>query len=351
MAIDFGRIARGVATGYLSAKIANTEANDALNANIIERAGLNFYEKTLPEWEAGEKVRKETYNKVSSRYGKDVANYMDQNGFTDYNEIVEMLGANNNINETKLKAYLEGTSAGTYAERAEKRASKIQNKEKTIMGLTSGSSKIGNMTAELLLKDDETATDAGTGVVPETTTEEVTIPGEMVPGTPIKTMDTKETREVPVESKASKLPTYEEIFGDTTGAETNFFALDLADREKLQGQSDQQYKTIFTNKVTGMVEHPKAYEEAYNNLPDNEKNKQTLQQYSYNRYFRERYLPESGFTYGAVSEGPKENSFVTAARYTINILKANDPNDPNIDKIKADLKERLGTNDLSPYGL
>jgi hypothetical protein len=351
MAIDFGRMFRNVATGYLSAKIANTEANDALNANIIERAGLNFYENTLPEWEAGEKVRKETYNKVSSRYGKDVANYMDQNGFTDYNEIVEMLGANNNINETKLKAYLEETSAGTYAERAEKRASKIQNKEKTIMGLTSGSSKIGNMTAELLLKDDETATDAGTGVVPETTTEEVTIPGEMVPGTPIKTMDTKETREVPVESKASKLPTYEEIFGDTTGAETNFFALDLADREKLQGQSDQQYKTIFTNKVTGMVEHPRAYEEAYNNLPDNEKNKQTLQQYSYNRYFRERYLPESGFTYGAVSEGPKENSFVTAARYTINILKANDPNDPSIDEIKADLKERLGTNDLSPYGL
>ena len=28
MAIDFGRMARGVATGYLSAKIANTEAND-----------------------------------------------------------------------------------------------------------------------------------------------------------------------------------------------------------------------------------------------------------------------------------------------------------------------------------
>ena len=51
MAIDFGRMARGVATGYLGAKIANTEANDALNADIIKRAGLNFYETTLPEWE------------------------------------------------------------------------------------------------------------------------------------------------------------------------------------------------------------------------------------------------------------------------------------------------------------
>ncbi len=350
MAIDFGRMARGVATGYLSAKIANTEANDALNANIIERAGLNFYENTLPEWEAGEKVRKETYSKVSSRYGKDVANYMDQNGFTNYNEIVEMLGANNNINETKLKAYLEGTSAGTYGERAEERASKIQNKEKTIMGLTSGSSKIGNMTAELLLKDDETATDAGTGVVPETTTEEVTIPGEMVPGTPIKTMDTKETREVPVESKASKLPTYEEIFGDATTS-NNFFDLDREDKIALKGDFDKEYKTKYLNPITGMREDTKRFEEDYKNLSEAEKAKQTLGGYVYNRHFRENYLPSVGYTYGAVSEGPKENSFVTAARYTINILKPNDPDDPNIDKIKADLKERLGTNDLSPYGL
>ena len=350
MAIDFGRMARGVATGYLSAKIANTEANDKLNADIIKAAGLKFYETTYPEWEAGEKVRKETYNKVSSRYGKDVANYMDQNGFTDYAEIVEMLGANNNINETKLKAYLEGTSAGTYAERAEKRASKIQNKEKTIMGLTSGSSKIGNMTAELLLKDDETATDAGTGVVPETTTEEVTVPGEMVPGTPIKTMDTKETREVPVESKASKLPTYEEIFGDATTS-NNFFDLDREDKIALKGDFDKEYKTKYLNPITGMREDTKRFEEDYKNLSEAEKAKQTLGGYVYNRHFRENYLPSVGYTYGAVSEGPKENSFVTAARYTINILKANDPNDPNIDKIKADLKERLGTNDLSPYGL
>ena len=31
MAIDFGRMARGIATGYLGAKIANTEANDTNN--------------------------------------------------------------------------------------------------------------------------------------------------------------------------------------------------------------------------------------------------------------------------------------------------------------------------------
>ena len=37
MAIDWGRMAKGVATGYLGAKIANTEANDALQADILKQ--------------------------------------------------------------------------------------------------------------------------------------------------------------------------------------------------------------------------------------------------------------------------------------------------------------------------
>ncbi len=57
MAIDWGRVAKGVATGYLGAKIANTEANDTMNADIIKRAGLNFYENTLPEFQKKETSR------------------------------------------------------------------------------------------------------------------------------------------------------------------------------------------------------------------------------------------------------------------------------------------------------
>jgi len=344
MAIDFGRMARGVATGYLSAKIANTEANDALNANIIERAGLNFYENTLPEWEAGEKVRKETYNKVSSRYGKDVANYMDQNGFTNYNEIVEMLGANNNINETKLKAYLEGTSAGTYGERAEERASKIQNKEKTIMGLTSGSSKIGNMTAELLLKDDETATDAGTGVVPETTTEEVTIPGEMVPGTPIKKMDTVETREVPVESKTADLPSYEEIFGDgTEKAETVFLKMTPENQVRYRKLSDAQFKADTLNEVSGMRSLQIGYKEDYNNLSEDIKKQFTLNEYARERYFKEKFLPNQGLSYQTI-----EPSDISQAKTLINYYNSIG-DDNTVEEIKNRLRSK-GYN-LTDYNL
>ena len=337
MAIDWSRVARGVGTGYLGAKIANTEANDKMNANIIERAGLNFYENELPEWHKSEKNRKTAYDKISSIYGPDVAEWMGQNnhitgGGNDLANIQTML-SERGISRDKIKAMVDQES--TYQTRYESRAKTIQDREKTIMGLTSGSSKIGNMTADLLI-------DGGKEIGTEQTVTTPAVEGSQV-GPVI-------TEAVPEKTEPVKLPSFEEIFGDT-GSTNNFFDLDLADREKLQGQSDQQYKTIFTNKVTGMVEHPKGYEEAYDNLPDNQKDKQTLQQYSYNKYFRERYLPETGYTYGAVSEQPKENSFVTAARYTINILKSNDPDDPNIDTIKADLKERLGTNDLSPYGL
>ena len=78
MAIDWGRMARGVATGYLGAKIANTEANDKLNANIIEAAGLRFHEKTYPEWEEKEKNRKNAYNTLAQLYGEDAAEYFDK---------------------------------------------------------------------------------------------------------------------------------------------------------------------------------------------------------------------------------------------------------------------------------
>ena len=81
MAIDFGRMARGIATGYLSAKIANTEANDRLKEDIIKQAGDNFYNNTLPEFQKREKNRENTYNQVSKIYGNDIAEYFDQGGF------------------------------------------------------------------------------------------------------------------------------------------------------------------------------------------------------------------------------------------------------------------------------
>jgi len=344
MAIDFGRMIQGVATGAMGQFNAEVAAKDKMKGEIIQRAGLNFYENTLPDFEKKEKSRKETYDKLSGQFGADVAEFMGQNNFitgdaNDYKNILIQLGDNPEIKADKLKQYLKATDS-SYTKRAESRFDAIKEREKTIMGLTTGDSKIGTMTAQLQIPESTPITE---------TTEEVVTPA--VEGTQVGPQVTEAVPEKR-EMKTTALPTYEEIFGDgVEKMESNFFALTPSKRKELQGQSDQQYKTIYTNKITGMTEHPQTYKDNYDALPDSEKDSQTLQQYSYNRYFRERYLPETGLTYGTASAQPEENSFVKSAKYTINILKTNDPNDPAIDEIKADLKERLGTNDLSPYGL
>ena len=348
MAIDFGRMARGVATGYLGQKLANTAANDELKAGIIERAGINFYENTLPEFQKKEKNRSETYKKLSAKYTPEIAEYMDQEGFitgsaNDYANIVKELGANNNFNETQLKAYLEATDAGTYESRRATRVSDIQDREKFVMGGLENN-QIGSMTAKLFLSKDETMTDATMDTAPKTTTEEVTVPGEMVPGTPIKKMDTVETREVPVESKTADLPSYEDIFGDgIEKAETVFLKMNREDKIAYRKLSDDQFKADTLNEVSGMRSLQLGYKEDYNNLSDDIKKQFTLNEYSRERYFKEKFLPNQGLSYQTI-----EPSDISQAKTLINYYNSIG-DDNTVEEIKNRLRSK-GYN-LTDYNL
>jgi hypothetical protein len=345
MAINFGRMIQGVATGAMGQYNAESAAKDKMKGEIIQRAGLNFYENTLPEFEKKEKSRKETYDKLSQRFGPDVAEYFGQNFITgdanDYKNILIELGDNPEIKADKLKQYLKATDS-SYTKRAESRFNAIKEREKTIMGLTTGDSKIGTMTAQLQIPESTPIAE---------TTEEVVTPAiepQQIEGTPIMTSGTPEKTEM----KTTALPTYEEIFGDgKEKVERNFFNLKREDVVSLKGDFDKEYKTKYLNPITGLREDTKRFKEDYDNLPDAEKAEQTLGGYVYNRHFRENYLPSVGYTYGTASAQPEENSFVKSARYTINLLKSNDPDDPDIEKIKEDLKKDLNTDDLSSYGL
>ena len=349
MAIDFGRMARGVATGYLGQKLANTAANDELKAGIIERAGINFYENTLPDFQKKEKNRSETYSKISNRYSPEIAEYMDQNGFitggaNDYANIVKELGANDNFNETELKAYLEATDAGTYESRRSTRVSDIQDREKFVMGGLENN-QIGSMTAKLFLGKDETMTDATTDTAPKTTTEEVTVPGEMVPGTPIKKMDTVETREVPVESKTVDLPSYEDIFGDnlTETKQTVYTNMKREDQIAYGKRSDAQFDSNFKNDVSGLITVPKIYKDAYQDLPEDQKNKTSLVAYARDRYLKEVFLPNEGLSYQT-----SEPSDITEGRNLINYYNSVG-DDSTVEEIKNRLRNK-GYN-LTDYNL
>ena len=281
MAIDFGRMARGIATGYLSAKIANTEANDRLKEDIIRQSGENFYNNTLPEFQKREKNRENTYNQVSKIYGNDIAEYFDQAGFmtglsTDFETINEMLSENDNFNRDKLKAYLEGVDGGTYASRKEKRFQTIADQEKFVMGnLTKN--QLGSMTIMNQL---------GIGETKEQ---------------PAETMTTGETQTVaPVppeeDTTTTKLPSFEEIFG-TTSEDRTFKSLDREDKVALRNRALSEFNALFKDELTGQISVTPSVKDAYDKLPDSQKRSITLNEFAFNDYFKNRFLPDNNYTF------------------------------------------------------
>ena len=82
MAIDFGRAARGIATGYLSAKVADTAAQDELNREFILQARNQYYNVDKPNFVADEKLRSANINLISTNLNPIVANYADYNDIT-----------------------------------------------------------------------------------------------------------------------------------------------------------------------------------------------------------------------------------------------------------------------------
>jgi len=149
--------------------------------------------------------------------------------------------------------------------------------------------------------------------------------------------------------KTTALPTYEEIFGDgKEKVDNNFFALKREDKIALKGDFDKEYKTKYLNPLTGMREDTKRFKEDYNNLPDAEKEKQTLGGYVYNRHFRENYLPSVGYTYGTASAETSEPIEITKGRLYIDMYKANG-DDKMVEEVRTRLKN--AGFDLTKYSL
>ena len=278
MTIDFGRMARGVATGYLSAKIANTEANDRLKEDIIKQAGDNFYNNTLPEFQKREKNRENTYNQVSKIYGNDVAEYFDQGGFitgqaNDFTTINDMLSENDNFNRDKLKAYLESVEGGSYASRKEKRFQSIADQEKFVMGnLTKNGFGVNTLMSQLGR---------------DTTEEQAMAPTETQAVAPVPPEE---------DTTTTKLPSFEEIFG-TTSEDRVYKNLDREDQIPIRTRALAEFTALFKDELTGDISVTPSVKDQYEKLPDAQKRSITLTEFAFNDYFKNRFLPENNYTF------------------------------------------------------
>ena len=97
---------RGIATGFLQAKIRNTEANDALKANTLMRVGETLIGETIPNAIAAEKTRRTNYDLLVGRFGVPGANVMDASGYTFNESTMKKLNDDlkaNNLNDEALK--------------------------------------------------------------------------------------------------------------------------------------------------------------------------------------------------------------------------------------------------------
>ena len=292
MAIDFGRMIQGVATGAMGQYNAEVAAKDKMKGNIIERAGLNFYEETLPAFQKKEASRKETYDKLAGQFGVDVAEYFGQNNFitgdaNDYKNILTQLGDKPEIKADQLKTYLDATDS-SYTKRATKRFDAIKEREKAIMGLTSGDSKIGTMTAQLQIPESTPITE---------TTEEVVTPA--VEGTQSGPQVTEAVPEK-TEMKTTALPTYEEIFGDITStkAESVYLKMDSTTKKRYQDMAGKIFDRD-KDALTGDFAVAEGYLDDYTaGIEDGTiSNKTTQNQYIYNRWFKEQFLPNENISY------------------------------------------------------
>ena len=109
MAIDFGRAARGIATGYLTAKVADTAAQDELNRNFILQATDQYFNVDKPNFVADEKKRSANIDFIATKLSPVYANYADANNITlsDVNTRDFISSINDLSNEDKFK--LEST--------------------------------------------------------------------------------------------------------------------------------------------------------------------------------------------------------------------------------------------------
>jgi hypothetical protein len=190
MGINFGRMAQGIATGYLGAAIKDKESKDNARLEVVKAAGIDYYTNQLPAHKKSETDRASAYNQLSTMFGsEEAADYFDANGFItgdgkDVERITKML-EDKNIKPGAFKDYIPTSN---YSERYKTRQTDFETRfEPVAKTLTMQQGGLGKSTVDGLLTKPE-------GDI--TTTEQVTTPA--VEGTqtgPVVTEGTPERTE------------------------------------------------------------------------------------------------------------------------------------------------------------
>jgi hypothetical protein len=190
MGINFGRMAQGIATGYIGGAIKDKESKDNARLEVVKAAGMDYYTNQLPAHKKSETNRASAYSQLSTMFGsEEAADYFDANGFItgdgkDVERIQKML-EDKNIKPGAFKDYIPTSN---YSERYKTRQTDFESRfEPVAKTLTMQQGGLGKSTVDGLLTKPEGDT---------TTTETVTTPAvEETQTGPIITEGTPERTE------------------------------------------------------------------------------------------------------------------------------------------------------------
>ena len=189
MGINFGRIAQGLATGYLGAAIKDKESKDNARLEVVKAAGIDYYTNQLPAHKKSETDRAQAYKELTKIFGsEEAADYYDANfsrgDGKDVERALKML-EDKNIKPGAFKDYIPTSN---YSERYKTRQTDFETRfEPVAKTLTMQQGGLGKSTVDGLLTKPE-------GDI--TTTEQVTtpaVPEKQIEGTPLITSAIPET--------------------------------------------------------------------------------------------------------------------------------------------------------------
>ena len=151
MGINFGRMAQGLATGYLGAAIKDKEAKDNARMEVVKAAGIDFETNIKPAHQKEMKLFESDYNMVATVHGEEIANlFGDQPGFFGTGKGLDSV---NSILEKKniTKDDIKNFKFSTFEERKTKRISEFDKKQSAINAIT-GIGGTGPKVAEMQLE-------------------------------------------------------------------------------------------------------------------------------------------------------------------------------------------------------
>jgi hypothetical protein len=292
-------IARGLLSGFLKENLEQKAARDEMYADMVMEAGQEF-RKTAQLFRQDEKNIERRFNEVSAAHGPNAGLYASYNGLTTSDAGTSLVIDTLNKDPNKKKEIEEFDFQGYDFNTAKtQRIMDFKDQQKDAINLITKNQGSGPV-AELFFKDMK-AMDTGTQV----TRPELDLPA----------------------------------LSDTPKSFNDFMALPINEKRQLRSDARSEFDALARDKNT------KRFKDSFAEGYDPDRDGPNKDEYAFNNYFRNNYLPK---VYSIPFKSPgrfEEDSRVNQAQDAINRARAAG-DEQAVEAIKQQLRTDLGISNL-----